>query len=47
MLWHLRLENVNERGLVEHTKKGLIGSEQLNKLDFLYFHYRQTTKGEV
>jgi len=33
-LWHLRLGHVNERGLVELAKQGLLDNEKLNKLDF-------------
>lgn len=33
-LWHFTLEYAAERGLVELSKYGLIGSEKLNKLEF-------------
>jgi len=33
-LWHLRIGHVNERGLVELTKQGLLGKDKLDKLKF-------------
>lgn len=33
-LWHFRLWDVGERGFVKLAKKGLLGSEKLNKLEF-------------
>jgi len=33
-LWHLRLGHVNERGLVDLSKQGLLGNDKLDKLEF-------------
>ena len=32
-IWHLRLEHVSERGLYELGKQGLLGSDEISKLD--------------